>query len=443
MVEAMRCSTLAVLVGCATGVAQAQSPESRIAAWAGAHVEEAVSLLERLVNVNSGTMNHEGVREVGRLLRTELEALGFEARWIELPDSVNRAGHLFAERGGPDGRGRRVLLIGHLDTVYERDSPFQRFQRSGRRATGPGVADMKGGDVVMLFALKALHAAGLLEGSRVIVALTGDEESAGQPVSVSRRELIEAARRSDVALEFEGAVRDSGGEYATIERRGSSGWFLVSRGRSGHSSGIFGSSQGFGAIYEAARVLSAFREELRGEPGATFSPGVMVGGTDVEYARGRGTAAGKGNIIAQTAAVEGDLRTTSAAQLERVRQRMRSIAARSLPGTESEIRFWDAYPAMEATPGNQRLLALLNEVNRDLGLPPMRALPPERRGASDVSFVAPIIPALGGLGAYGGGAHAPGESIDLSLLERQITRAALLIYRLTRCTGDPCSPRSS
>lgn len=410
--------------------ALAQSPEPRIAAWAGAHGDEATRLLERLVNINSGTMNHDGVREVGRVLRAELDALGFATSWVELPDSVNRAGHLFAERTG--NGGRRVLLIGHLDTVFERESPFQRFERNGRRATGPGVADMKGGDVVLVFALKALHEAGLLEGARIIVAFTGDEESAGQPISVSRRDLVEAARRSDVALEFEGAVRDSAGEYATIERRGSSGWLLVSRGRQGHSSGIFGASQGFGAIYEAARVLTAFQEELRTDTGATFSPGVMVAGTDVEYSRGRGVATGKGNVVARTAAVEGDLRTVSAAQLERVRGRMRTIAQRHLPGAESEIRFWDAYPAMEATPGNQRLLTLLNEVNRDMGLPAMRSLPGERRGASDVSFVAPHVDALGGLGAYGSGAHAPGESVELSLMERQITRAAMLIYRLTR-----------
>jgi glutamate carboxypeptidase len=419
-----------LLLLCLAPAAQGQGMEARIGSWADAHVEEAVELLERLVNVNSGTMNHEGVREVGRMLRAELAALGFDTRWVSLPDSLNRAGHLFAERRGT--RGRRLLLIGHLDTVFERDSPFQRFQRRGRVATGPGVADMKGGDVVMLFALKALFEVGALEGAQIMVALTGDEESVGQPFSVSRAELIEAARRSDVALEFEGGARDAEGEYATIARRGSSGWLLVTRGRTAHSSGIFGRAQGSGAIFEAARILAAFHEELRGEPNLTFNPGVIVGGTDVQYERGRGTAAGKGNVIAQTAAVEGDLRTGTAEQLALVRERMRAIVARHLPQTEAEIRFWDAYPAMEPTPGNQRLLDLLNEVNRDLGRPPMRALPPERRGASDVSFVAPYLDALGGLGVHGGGAHASGESADLATLGLQIKRAALLIYRLTR-----------
>lgn len=113
-------------------------------------------------------------------------------------DSVSRAGHLFAERKGT--RGKRILLIGHLDTVFEKENPFQRFERiSPTAARGPGALDMKGGDIAILHALKALQSAGALEGAHITVAFTGDEENPGEPVSVARRDLIEAAKQSDAA----------------------------------------------------------------------------------------------------------------------------------------------------------------------------------------------------------------------------------------------------
>jgi glutamate carboxypeptidase len=426
---------VAALAAAAPAIAQAQglSPqEQRIVQYVDAHADEAVGFLERVVNINSGTLNVEGVRQVGRAFQAPLDSLGFNARWIDLPDSLRRAGHLFAYRQGT--RGRKVLLIGHLDTVFERDDAFQRFVREGRFASGPGVNDMKGGDVVILYALKALHAVGALEGTTITVAMTGDEEAPGRPLEIARRELIQAGQSSDVALEFETGARDSAAEYATVARRSSSGWTLTVRGRTAHSSGVFGEGTGSGAIYEAARILTAFHEELRGEPYLTFNPGVIVGGTDVRYDRGesRGTAFGKNNVVAQSAIVTGDIRTITDEQLQRTRERMRAIVARHLPQTQAEIEFSEGYPSMPPTEGNQALLDLLNTVNRDLGTPPMQALNPGRRGAADVSFVAPYVDALAGLGANGSGAHAPGERIDLETLPMQVKRAALLIYRLTR-----------
>lgn len=429
---------LAVLAASAFGAAPAaaqrlSAEERRVAAYVDAHTDEAVGLLERIVNINSGTMNARGVRMVGDVLRAELDSIGFATRWIDLPDSLRRAGHLFAERSGP--RGKRVLLIGHLDTVFEEDSPFQRWVRSGDSANGPGASDMKGGDVVIVYALKALEAAGALEGRNVVVAFTGDEEDAGRPLSISRADLIEAGKRADAALEFEGASREQGGrEFAVTARRSSTGWTLRVRARPGHSSGIFQEGSGSGAIFEAARILTAFHEELRGEQYLTFNPGVIVGGTQVEYdgENSRGTAMGKSNVIAETAVVSGDIRTLTDEQLERTRERMRQIVARSLPQARAEITFDEGYPSMPPTPGNQALLDALNTVNRDLGLAPMEAFDPGRRGAADVSFVAPHVASLGGLGVHGAGSHTERETIDLSTFGQQIKRAALLIYRLTR-----------
>jgi glutamate carboxypeptidase len=408
-----------------------ESEERRIAAWVDAHVDEPVELLERVVNQNSGTLNLAGVRRVGDVFRRELDVLGFATRWID-GAAVGRAGHLFAEHEGE--QGKRLLLVGHLDTVFEAESPFQRFERQGNTAHGPGVADMKGGDVVMLQALRALHATGALAGTRIIVAIMGDEENPGDPVETSRRELLEAARRSDVALDFEAGVRDADGEYATVARRGSVTWRLEVVGETGHSSGIFTQQYGSGAIFEAARILNAFHEELRGEAYLSVSPGLFLGGTDIEDhpAQARGHAAGKDNVVARSALVAGDLRSISPEQLADALRRMRAIVGRHHPRTSASITFTESYPAMPPTEANRALLAELNVVNRDLGYSELQPLDPRRRGAADISFVAPFVPSLSGLGAHGEGAHSSAEVIDLATLPRQITRAALFLYRLTR-----------
>lgn len=405
--------------------------ERGIAAWVQAHAHESATLLEQVVNQNSGTLNLAGVRRVGDIFRAELDALGFSTRWID-GSAVGRAGHLFAERDS--GAGRRLLLIGHLDTVFEEESPFQRFERSGDTARGPGVADMKGGDVVMIQALRALDSVGALDGVRMVVALMGDEENPGEPVERSRRELLEVARASDIALDFEAGVRDGRGEFATLARRGSVAWRLEVTGHTGHSSGIFTDQFGSGAIYEAARIVHAFQQELSGEPYLTVSPGRFLGGSEVqdEPARARGLAAGKDNVIAGRAVVAGDLRAISPEQLADAERRMRGIVARHLPLTSAAITFTESYPAMPPTEANRALLAELNRVSRDLGFGELLPLDPGRRGAADISFVAPHVPALSGLGAQGEGAHSHLETIDLASLPRQITRAAVFLHRLSR-----------
>lgn len=413
------------------GAAELSPAERAIVRSVDTTAAESNALLERLVNINSGTLNPAGVRRVADILRPEFEALGFRVRWIPM-DEVHRAGHLLAERTGT--HGKRVLLIGHMDTVFEPSSPFQKWERnSPDRATGPGSNDMKGGLMIMLYALKALNAAGALEGTSITVVLSGDEEKPGEPLSIARRDLIEAARHNDAALEFEGGVRTSGREYATIARRSSSSWRLHTSGITGHSSGIFSPAIGSGAIYEMARILAAFHEQLQ-EPDLTYNASVMVGGSAVAYDAGanRGTAEGKTNIVPDQAYAAGDIRAISTEQQERARAKMRAIVEKHLPQTKAEISFADAYPPMEATAGNRRLLALLNDINRDLNLEVMDPLPAARRGAGDVSFAAPYLDAISGLGALGTNAHVPGETIDLSRQPIQTRRTALLIYRLTR-----------
>ncbi len=403
--------------------------ESRILEHIDSTTEEAIVLLEQVVNINSGTMNQEGLREVGQVFRSELDALGFQTRWISM-DRVDRAGHLIAQRSG--SRGKRLLLIGHLDTVFERDRPFQRFERNGTVAKGPGVEDMKGGNVVILYALKALQAVGALDDASITVFLTGDEEDTGDPLNLSRRDLLDAARRNDVALGFEGGVGGIGS--ATIARRGFTGWELRVTGKAGHSSLIFKEDFGSGAIYEASRILKNFYDELRGEEYLTFSPGIILGGTTAQYdpVQSRGDAYGKTNVIPETVVIAGDLRFISEERRERAKTRMRTIAANSLPHTSATVTFQDSYPAMSPTPGNYELLRQLDQVSRKLGYGPVEAVDPGQRGAADVSFVAPYLDALDGLGVVGSGGHTVEETVDLSSLPLMAKRAAIIIYQLTQ-----------
>lgn len=422
-------STIASLLLAGTAVAQTPEAERIIVSTVVAEHDRHIALLERMVNQNSGTLNAEGVRATAEMVRAELEPLGFEVRWIDM-STTGRAGHLVATH---DGGGKNVLLIGHLDTVFETDSPFQTFVREGTRATGPGVGDDKGGVVVIIAALRAMQAAGTLEGSNITVFLTGDEERPGAPLDLARRELIEAGRIADYALEFENLATENGADFGTIARRSSSSWTLTTGGQTGHSSGVFNDTLGYGAIYEMARILDAFRRELP-EPNLTYNVGVMAGGTPAEIdADGfRVEASGKTNIVAETAVARGDLRTLTPEQDARVRARMAEIVTQNLPRTTAELVFAeDGYPPMAPTPGNSALLERLNQVNRDLGLPEMAPFDPARRGAADSGFVAADVDTLGGLGVAGGGAHAEGEWADLDSLVRQSQRAAVLTGRLS------------
>lgn len=418
-----------IFIGTAVAAAELSADEQRMADWIDAHVDDAIDLLAETVNIGSGTMSHDGVREVGRVMRRELDALGLETEWIDMPPEVNRAGHLFARK---DGEGTKILLIGHLDTVFEADDDFQAFTREGDIARGPGVEDMKSGNVVIVYALKALQEIGALSKVPIVVAYTGDEEKTGAPLSIARKDLIEAGKWADVSLGFEAAVTRDGFDWSTISRRSSSSWMLEVEGQQAHSSQVFSDEVGAGAIFEAARILDAFYDEVRGEKFLTFNAGTIQGGTDVEYdpQQNRGTTFGKTNIVPRKVVVSGGIRTISVEQLERTREKMRAVVADSHPHTSATIRFWDRYPPMAPTVGNRRLEQKLSEINEALGRGPMRTLDPLQRGAADISFVAPYADGLAGLGAIGEGGHTPNEWIDLTSLPLAIKRAAILIYRL-------------
>lgn len=404
--------------------------EQAIIDWVDAHEEEAISLLEDTVNIGSGTMNHSGVRAVGARMADAMGNLGLDIEWIDMPPEVNRAGHLFAHK---EGTGPKFLLIGHLDTVFEADDQFQAFSREGNIATGPGISDMKSGNVVLVYALKALASIGALEDLAVTVALTGDEEKPGKPLEIARQDLIAAGKWADIALGFEGAITTDGSDWATIARRGSSSWTLETTGIQAHSSAIFSERVGAGAINEAARILWGFYEEVRGEYGLTFNAGNIQGGTTIAYdpAQNRGSTFGKTNVVPSTAIVHGGIRTLTLEQLASSKAAMQAVTANHLPHTSATLSFEDSYPPMAPTDGNRALAATLSQINEDLGRGPMKTWDPLRRGAADIAFVAPYTDALAGLGALGEGGHTPHESLELNSMGLAIKRAAILIYRLS------------
>ncbi len=388
----------------------------------------AISFLEKVVNINSGTLNLKGVEEVGKEFAAAFTDIGFESTWIPMPTEMNRAGHLFAEIKGT--KGKKLLLIGHLDTVFEEDSPFQTFEMvNDSMAHAPGGNDMKGGDVIVLYALKALRENNLLNDAQIIVAFTGDEESTGDLLTKSRKDLIDAAKRSDIALGFE---TSTGFNYATVARRGSSGWMVEVEGKRAHSSGIFSESTGAGAIFEISRIVNGFYTDVKGEDLLTFNPGTLLGGTFVEFddRTSKGSVFGKTNVVAQKAEVRGGLRFISEEQKERARDKMREVVANNLPQTTATVSFTDSYPAMQPTEGNLALLAKLNAVSLDLGQGEVLAYDPGKRGAADTSFVAEYVDCLDGLGTMGNSAHTPQETVNLNTIEALTKRTALLIYRL-------------
>jgi glutamate carboxypeptidase len=405
-------------------------PERAIVAAVDANNAAALTLLEKAVNINSGTHNFAGVRAVGDIFRRELDDLGFRTRWVD-GAAFKRAGHLIAEH---PGAGPKILLVGHLDTVFERDSPFQKFQRlDGNRARGPGIIDMKGGDVVMIFALKALKAAGALDRMNVVVVMTGDEEDSGDPQALARKPLVDAANGAQYALGFEDGPGDP--KYAVTARRGTSSWKLEVKGNTGHSSQIFRADVGFGANYELARILDGFRRRLAGEPHLTFNPSLVLGGStvDVDDVLAKGSASGKTNVIAERAVALGDLRTLSRDQLEHAREAMKAVVADApLAHTQATLTFEDGYPSLAPAPGNEALLVAYDKASQDLGTGRVTAVSPDRAGAADVSFVSAQVPAIiDGIGLMGTDDHSPQETADLATLPTQTKRAALLMYRLS------------
>ena len=413
------------------GFSQNNKMEKTIISAVDNHSQRAIDLLKESVNINSGTMNFEGVKQVGRLFQNELDKLGFQTE-LTNGSAYGRAGHLIAKKTGK--KGPKFLLIGHLDTVFELDSPFQNYNMiNDSIIKGPGVADMKGGDVIIILAMKALKEAGLLDDMSIEIVMTGDEEKSGNPIALSKKDLIEAAKRADIALGFENG--DNNPKTIVVARRGSLDWQLKVRGNPAHSSQIFTTEVGAGAIYETSRILNSFYVQLSKEKDLTFNPGFVIGGTSLtpESDGTGGLALGKTNVVSQEVLVRGDLRAVSLEQLVKAKTTMEEIVSENYPKTEAELSFGEGgYPPLSLTEGNTTLLNYYSTVSEDLGFGSVTAVNPRNAGAADISFTSEYVDmAIDGLGLTGGGGdHTINETGNLNTVATQAKITAVLIYRL-------------
>jgi glutamate carboxypeptidase len=419
---------------CSTFVTASQDVEKRIVQHLDAQLNESTVFLKQLVNINSDTMNFAGVKQVGMLLKHEYDALGFTTQWLDGAE-FDRAGHLIATYESDSHLNTaKILLIGHLDTVFAKDDDFQILtELANNRIAGPGITDMKGGNVIMLGALQALQKQGLLQQLNIKVILTGDEESSGKPLSLSKQALIDAAIWADVALGFEDG--DSNIATAVTSRRGSVNWALTVKGKPAHSSQIFTDENGDGAIFETARILNEFRVQLQHEKLLTFNPGLIAGGTRVTQQGDKSnySSFGKTNVIAKDTLVKGGIRAVSPQQLERAKAIMQTIVSQNLRQTSAVFEFQPGYPPMAQTAANLALLALYSQVSEDLGYGKITAVNPRNAGAADISFAASHVDmSLDGLGLMGSGGHTKDEVADMSSFARNMQKAAILIYRLSQ-----------
>ncbi len=420
---------LAVISLFGTPVLADDVTEKAIIKAVGAGMPQALATLEQVVNINSDTMNFAGVKRVSDVFGGELDGLGFETKWID-GAGFGRAGHLVASYGS---KGPKILMIGHLDTVFADTDGFQKFERlEGDKVKGPGITDMKGGDVIIISVVRALKRAGVLDNVQIKIVMTGDEESSGKPLTKSRAALVDAAIWADIALGFEDGDGDI--KTAVIARRGSVGWRLSVTGRAAHSSQIFTDDVGYGAVLEAARILNGYREHLPVMHNLTFNPGRIVGGTRTtnENTTNSGTAFGKSNVVAQTVYVTGGIRATSLQQLAEAKKKMQEITADNLPHTTAKLIFAEGYPPMAPTDSNRNLLEIYSRISQSLGYGEVIAVNPRKAGAADISFTANYVDAaLDGLGLMGAGGHTKNEIADMSSFKRNTEKAALLIYHVS------------
>jgi len=410
--------------------AQLSAVESKIVSRVNYNNEDGLELMKETIAINSGTMNFDGVKQVGDVLRKEFDDLGFKTSW-EDGSAFNRSGHLMAKHFGSED-AVNILLIGHLDTVFEEDSHFQEMEMiNDTTMKAPGIADMKGGNVIMLQALKALKQNNHLDDMNIWVVMTGDEEYSGSPLELSKKALIDAAKWADISIGFENG--DGNPATANVSRRGSIKWELKTEGNPAHSSQIFREDVGAGAIFEASRILNAFYEELRSEEFLTFNPGMIIGGTTIEYdaVNKSGTAFGKDNVVSKEVVVSGDLRGLSPEQVERVKKKMQEITANHRPETKATLTFYPGYPPMAPTDGNRELLSIYSKVSEDLGQGKVVAVNPLKAGAADVSFTADYVEmAMDAIGMSGADDHTVNETGYLPRFKTQTQRAAILLYRL-------------
>ena len=396
--------------------------ERALVQWLDSEEDNMLQLLERFTNINSGSLNKPGVDEIGRILSQELVNLGFTTRTlpgelIEMPScpgssyNIDVADHILASRSG---NGKRLLLMGHMDTVFPPDSPFQTFSRDGDTMYGPGVVDMQGGLVVMLYALKALQNSGELDDVHLSILLNSDEEIGSLS---SRKYLEEQARLHDYGLVYE----SSGNDTLTRQRKGLGQARFVVNGKASHAGGAH--EQGRSAIKELAYKIVEIEKITDYESGVTVNVGVISGGE----AR---------NTIAPCAEALIDLRYPEPEQgvyaVEQFEQIFDSVLSYPVDSGEISTTSWTNLhrPPKIPTPESDYLLEKTRSIGRLLG---QDLAVTDSGGGTDGSLTqAAGLPTLDSLGVAGTGAHSNREEARVSSLVERAKLSAVLIHRLAK-----------
>ena len=362
-----------------------------------------VALLERLVNTDTGSYDKPGIDQAILLIREHLDALAFNTQIIDFPD---RGNHLLARK---PGRSERVMmLLGHCDTVFPAGTAAERpFRIEGSRAHGPGVADMKGGLVVLIHALAAVKNTqpDVWDDLGFLVIINSDEELS----SATSRGMIETEAKQAGAICVLEPARP-GGEYVT-QRKGHGYYTLRVTGKSAHA----GSQPELGAsaIHELCQMGTKIQALTDFATGLTLNIGVIRGGI-------------RPNVVADFAEAEIDVRIRKIEDAELVEQALREIAANHrIPGTRAELRGMIDWPPMQQTAANLRLFELVQRAGSELGLELKHT---STGAASDGNYASQFAPTIDGMGPRGDGTHSPNEFIELPTL---VERAKVLARFIT------------
>jgi len=365
--------------------------------------DEMFDLLKRLVNIDSGTYCKDGIDACGEILAEELRSLGFQTQTIEEKDWGN---HVSAERSGSGEK--RLFLSSHLDTVCPAGTVETRpFRIDGDYAYGPGVGDMKGGIVQMIYALKALKALDR-QTPPISVFLTGDEEVG----SVLGRPFIEdIANRSTWTLVTEPTISP---EAVAVKRWGVGAFYLTILGKSAHV--LDKNKQGVNACRELAMKILALEGLSDPVRGVKVSVNLVKGGTSRQ-------------VCATEAKADVDVRVRNLSEMESVENRVREVAETPIiPGIQIKVEGKLTRPPMEPNPNTEAFLEIAKEVGQEIG---MNVEPIEKLGGSDGCFTAAMgVATLDGMGPMCYDSCSETERIELSSVVPRTLLMAAIIQRL-------------
>ena len=367
---------------------------------------EMLDLLERLVNIDSGSYLKAGVDRVADIIAPKLRELGFEVERLAQPDFGD---HLLARKGGSSAK--RLLCIGHMDTVFPDGEAKRRpFRIEGDKAYGPGIIDMKGGIVVLLYSLQALMEADPdLYRSLDLVLLFNSDEEVLSPTSTPY--IVREAKASDTVCVLEPA-RPKG--QVVIKRKGVGKYCLTVHGKAAHA-GVQ-PELGISAIEELARTILDLHALTDFEDGLTVNVGVIKGGS-------------RSNVIAEHAYAEIDVRAVDQTQIDRVQEEFGRICRPHREGIRMELTGGIDFPPMLKTQRSLELLRLVQEAGRELSVD-IDGIP--TGGGSDGNHASQYAPTIDGLGPQGTGAHSPDEILIVPTLLERSKILALFIEKWQR-----------